>query len=200
MSSLQRALDQGFGIETDIRDLESQIVISHDPPSWGSNVLLLDRLFKYLSLNKKPIRIALNIKADGLAEKICELIRCHKVDKDSLFAFDMSIPDALSYIKNNIPTYSRVSEYENEPSCLHAIRGIWIDNFTGTFPQVTSAQSFLARGFRTALVSSELHGRDNRELWTEISNSGIYKHPLFELCTDFPNQASEVFTISEEHD
>jgi hypothetical protein len=200
MSSLQRALDQGFGIETDIRDLASQLVISHDPPSLDSKVPPLDWLFKYLSLNKKTKRIALNIKADGLAEKVCELLRCHNVNEDTLFAFDMSVPDSLSYIKNNIPTYSRVSEYESEPACLHAIRGIWIDNFTGTFPQVTSAQSFLARGFRTALVSSELHGRDNRELWTEISNSGIYKHPLFELCTDFPNQAAEVFSISEEHD
>ena len=200
VTSLQRALDQGFGIETDIRDLDAEIVISHDPPYRNNNITSIEWLLEYLSLNRMPSRIALNIKSDGLAKKLSDLVGYHNILPDNLFVFDMSVPDGLKYIENDIPTYSRVSEYEREPSCLHSICGIWVDNFTGAFPQVKIAQSFLDMGLRTALVSSELHGRDYRGLWADILSSGIYKHPLFELCTDFPIQAAQIFSISGLYD
>ena len=197
---MRRALDRGSGLETDIRDLESGVVISHDPPCLNGNNLTLDWLFKYISLNNKPSRLALNIKADGLAEKVSTLMKSYNVARECLFAFDMSIPDGLGYVKQNIPIYSRVSEYEDTPSYSGAVNGIWVDNFTGEFPQVKSAKSFLALGIRAAVVSSELHGRDHNELWADIFKSEIYKHPLFELCTDFPNQAADLFSSSESHD
>ena len=200
VSSLRRALDQGFGIETDIRDLDTRLVISHDPPSSENSVLTLEWLLQFVSLNRITGKIALNIKADGLTEQLCSLMVKYNVDPESLFVFDMSVPDGLSYLRKNIPTYGRVSEYESEPLSQKDICGIWVDNFTGAFPQVEAAQAFLDQGLRTALVSPELHGRDHRGLWSEMLDTGIYNHPLFELCTDFPVEAADLFSGAKSDD
>jgi glycerophosphoryl diester phosphodiesterase len=33
LSAFRRAFEGGFGIETDIRDLDGELVVSHDPPT-----------------------------------------------------------------------------------------------------------------------------------------------------------------------
>ena len=65
LSSFEKSLELGFGIETDIRDHEGEIVISHDPPKQSKNLVTFDEfLFLYQSSKVKP-NLALNIKADG---------------------------------------------------------------------------------------------------------------------------------------
>jgi len=189
-AALKRALDEGFGLETDLRDLNKKIVVSHDPPTESKSMADLNWLLSLLASRNDASRIALNIKSDGLSSAMKQLLVSSGLDTDNIFFFDMSIPDCLSYLAEELPIYCRISEYEPNPIFLPHTKGVWVDSFTGSFDQISQAKTLLGNGIRTTIVSPELHGRDHLCLWREISNSGLYNNPLFELCTDYPVEAS----------
>jgi hypothetical protein len=191
--ALRRAINEGFGLETDLRDLDGKIVISHDPPRKNSFPKSFEWLLEEINSSHSKSRIGLNIKSDGLATLVESEIHSKKHETNQFFVFDMSVPDSLSYLKGSLPVYSRISDYEPAPAFLDKARGVWIDNFNGLFPQIERAEHLLAQGMRITIVSSELHLRDRSALWNEIIESGIYLNPLFEICTDFPMEAAHLF-------
>lgn len=191
--ALSHALEQGFGVETDLRDLNGKIVISHDPPREISLPTSLEWLLDHIASSPTNGRIGLNIKSDGLSSMLESEIQAAGVQGLRIFVFDMSVPDSISYLKGTIPLYSRVSDYEPIPAFANKAKGIWIDNISGAFAQVESAKHFISQGVRAAVVSPELHGRNHESLWDEILVSKLYLSPLFELCTDFPVEASNQF-------
>jgi glycerophosphoryl diester phosphodiesterase len=186
--ALRRALEQGFGIETDFRDSGGVLWISHDPVSEATTLDAVG-FFEDCAASGGDGRLALNIKADGLHAMIAQAVAGARVPLERVYAFDMSVPDALGYVRRSFPVYSRVSEYEPEPSFATDASGVWVDNFTGSFPQVSRARELLEAGFRVSIVSPELHGRPHEELWSDIRAAALHEHPMFELCTDFPEEA-----------
>jgi hypothetical protein len=192
--ALKRALNAGFGIETDFRDLNGAVVVSHDPPQ--GSVLEAKAFFELYAELGSTSRLALNIKADGLQEPLLELLTETGVSVENYYAFDMAIPDALGYISYGFPAYTRLSEYEAKPAFLDQSAGVWIDNFTGSVAQVAETQTILAAGIRACIVSSELHQRDHHALWESIAAAGLHKNPLFELCTDLPEAAHHYFKLN----
>jgi hypothetical protein len=58
------------------------------------------------------------------------------------------------------------------------------------------AEEIMAKGLRAAVVSSELHHREHQSLWKALLETGIYQNPLFELCTDLPYDAEDLFCDS----
>ena len=48
---------------------------------------------------------------------------------ENYFAFDMSIPDCVQYIKNEIKIFTRRSEFEPESKLDKHSIGIWLDLF-----------------------------------------------------------------------
>lgn len=189
-AALKRALGEGFGIETDFRDLNGIVVVSHDPPE--GDVLEARAFFDLYAKLGATGRLALNIKADGLQKTILALIEQSGTALESCYAFDMAIPDALGYLAQGFPAYTRLSEVEAVPSFLDSAAGVWVDNFTGDFPQVAEAERLLAAGHRVCIVSPELHRRPHRAIWDEIAAAGLHHNPLFELCTDLPQDACDL--------
>jgi hypothetical protein len=189
--ALKSALSAGFGIETDFRDLNGVVVVSHDPPQ--GSLLEAKALFELYTELDATGRLALNIKADGLQEQLLALLSENGVSVENYYAFDMAVPDALGYIACDFPAYTRLSEYEVEPAFLDHAAGVWIDNFTGSVAQVAEAKRILAGGNRACIVSSELHQRDHHALWEEIAANELPENPLFELCTDLPEAAHNFF-------
>lgn len=189
--ALERALLAGFGIETDFRDLNGALVLSHDPPS--GDVLTADWFFGLYARLGADGRLALNIKADGLQDMLMTSMGLAGVASNCAYAFDMAVPDALGYLARDFPAYSRVSEYENPPPFLDRAAGIWVDNFHGDLDQIGATRYFLDQGMRAAIVSPELHGRDPGALWDQIGAAGLPDHPNFEICTDLPQQAQDRF-------
>ena len=61
--SFLRAFKNDFGIETDIRDSQGDIVISHDMPL-GEEISVISLLELYI-LKKSKVPLILNIKSDG---------------------------------------------------------------------------------------------------------------------------------------
>ena len=193
--ALKNALAAGFGIETDFRDCNGVIVVSHDPPE--GDVLEARALFELYAKLGVNGRIGLNIKADGLQQPLLTLLFESGLPLETCYAFDMSVPDARGYISSDFPTYTRLSEYETEPPLLNFCDGVWVDNFTGNFPQVTEAKKILSKGNRACIVSPELHGRDHLPLWNEIASAGLSTNAFFELCTDFPQEAHDFFKLNK---
>lgn len=190
------ALDAGYGLETDIRDHEGRIYISHDPII-DPILSFSDFLSEIKSLKHSNFgNIAVNVKADGLAKKIKWLIKEILGDHDlNFFFFDASIPDLYSYHRENLIVYSRLSELEPCASMNELHSGIWVDSFDGTYDQVSVASNESSNSCSCAIVSPELHGRPHECLWKSLKNLDSKKKNL-QLCTDYPEQAFNYFNFS----
>ena len=189
VDSLYNSLLAGYGFETDIRDFNKNIVISHDCP--GPNELSLIDLFKSITLNKSFSNktIALNVKSDGLSGDLANILKDY--DDLSVFFFDMSVPDSLSYINNELPIFIRLSEYESDEGLLNYADGIWLDSFKSRWYTESLINKINKRNKKICFVSPELHGRNHLKFWQFLRGLGSDLNYL--LCTDFPFEADSFF-------
>jgi glycerophosphoryl diester phosphodiesterase len=182
--AIRRALENGFGIETDLRDHNGAVVISHDMPV-GDGLMTLEEL-RAICEDYSPANVmALNVKADGLQRSVHTLINGWR---NPLFFFDMSIPDTLGYFKNEMPVFTRESEFEPTPAFYAESQGIWIDAFLGDWVKPETVERHLANGKHVCLVSPELHGRNHARAWDEWKGLGGEN---VMICTDFPHLAAD---------
>jgi hypothetical protein len=184
-----RSWENGFGLETDVRDFNQKLVISHDMASFESMdfELFLER---YLQFGKET-HLALNIKSDGLSVLLKEVL--NKYEIENYFVFDMSVPDTKSYLVNNMKTYSRQSELELEPIFYNDVNGIWLDAFDGEWYSLELIQAHLNLKKSIAIVSPELHGRNHLSFWKWMKLNNLHLTEKILLCTDFPSDAKTFF-------
>lgn len=190
--ALFKALDFGFGIETDVRDLNGKLVISHDIPVCESE-LSLENLFEYYASNGHIGTLALNIKSDGLQQEIKKLLKKYAIK--NYFVFDMSIPDTLGYLSQDIRTYIRCSELEDCRPLIARAHGVWLDELTAEWIDVTTLTKLGEYLSPICIVSSELHGRTYTELWRNIKEAldkSVCNSRLM-ICTDLPDDARKYF-------
>ena len=187
--AFDRSFKLGFGTETDLRDYNGELVISHDIAN-SSSILIDDFLKNYKSI-KTDLTLALNIKSDGLQLKLLQALKKYNVT--NYFVFDMSIPDSIGYIKNHFNVFTRVSEYENSPAFYKDIKGIWLDSFKSIWYSKEMILEQLNKGKKVAIVSNELHKRDKFILWNQLRKWNLDKENNIILCTDFPEEAKIFF-------
>lgn len=72
-----RSFELGFGTETDVRDADGKLLISHDPPN--GNEICFSKMLEIHSEIDSSLPLALNVKADGLQQLSAELIRHYSV-------------------------------------------------------------------------------------------------------------------------
>ncbi|RMN63551.1 putative phosphodiesterase [Pseudomonas syringae] len=184
--AFHRSFDLGFGTETDVRDVAGQLVISHDMPAGGE--LTLDGLLDIMAGRNLPL--AINVKADGLAQALAETFaRCGHTN---WFAFDMAVPDMRSYLNANLITYTRLSDVEPSPAWLEQAAGVWLDGFEGEWFSNQVIGDLLSLGKRICVVSPELHGRGHDALWQQLLE--FRSQDRLMLCTDLPADAATFFT------
>jgi glycerophosphoryl diester phosphodiesterase len=195
-TALERAFAEGFGVETDIRDQNGPLVISHDPPS-GDCITFQEFLSLYQRHNR-PGPMALNVKADGLQNLVGAELAQAGLPSDTYFFFDMSIPDAVGYARQNLPIYTRESEFEPTPHLLDMAQGIVLDCFQSDWITPAKILHHLQAGRSMMLISPELHGRDPAQAWAawrELTEAGVERTDgvQLHLCTDRPLEAREIF-------
>lgn len=184
--AFERSFSMGFGTETDIRDYRGNLVISHDIPD--ENSMLLEDFFSIYVAYDKSLPLALNVKADGLQEKIKELIQKYQIQ--NYFMFDMSVPDGLVYIKHNLTVFTRMSEYEKDPSFYDEASGVWLDEFYRHWITKDIIASHLKNRKKVCIVSPDLHQRDYKKEWQDYKEiSQQFNTPDLMICTDFPEEA-----------
>lgn len=129
MTALKRAIDCGYGFETDLRDCRGGLVISHNPPT--GNEITVESVFEMYSQKQSDVPLALNIKADGLQELLAGLLAKYNIN--NYFVFDMSVCDTLSYTGQHFKIASRRSEYEKDMPFYMNSTTIWVDFFHERF-------------------------------------------------------------------
>jgi len=195
LEALLKAWNAGFGIETDLRDQNGEIVVSHDPAIASSEALTFSQLLSAIKASPQQNTLALNIKSDGLPFLDSHLA---SLSKHEHFFFDMSIPDLLIFKRRKYNYLVRHSEHEPlVESLLNEASGVWLDCFDNINYKLDNLSEILSRTHQVCIVSPELHGYDHRPLWLKLR--ALLKqctgHVL--LCTDYPHAASSFFNSSQ---
>lgn len=190
MDAFRHSFENGYGTETDFRDLNGHLVISHDPPLEGA--LAADEFFGLLTSIDPSLTVAINIKADGLQHMLIEKLAEHKID--NYFLFDMSVPDAVVSASKGLKVFTRQSDVENDPHFYKDAEGVWIDSFHDeSWICAHMIQRHLDEGKRVCVVSPELHGRPHQDLWNRLRDTVDTNHRAVMLCTDTPDDANNFF-------
>ena len=185
-TAFMRAFNLGLGTETDIRDLNGEIVISHDLPSSG-----VMTFGNFLNSVPKNLTLALNVKSDGIARKAIDELT--KANHHNFFFFDMSVPDMLDYLRQSTPTALRLSEFEPWVEGLASQSDIiWLDMFESLWYDHNDIARLIEAGKSVFIVSAELHGKDNNAQWELLKPLKSYSE--ITLCTDHPIEALTYFS------
>jgi glycerophosphoryl diester phosphodiesterase len=188
--AFERSFSKNFGTETDIRDYKNELVISHDIANNQS--MRVEQFFDIYKKFNTQLPLALNIKADGLQDKLKKLLIDYKIN--NYFVFDMAVPDGIIYSKQNFTIFTRQSEYEPTPAYYNLANGIWLDEFLGHWITKDVIQQHLSHQKSICIVSPELHKRDYLTTWQDYHQ---FENKLGDnkimLCTDFPENAQEFF-------
>lgn len=188
--AFERSFSLGFGTETDVRDCDGQLVISHDPAN--RDCMPLATFFQlYLQFSSRPV-LALNIKADGLQAELQRQLTAFRIE--NYFVFDMAVPDGLLYLQRSMTAYTRHSEYEPIPPYYALAPGVWLDEFDGHWLSDEVIEGHIAAGKAICIVSPELHKRSHKKEWAHYREleKRLNKDRLM-LCTDLPEHAKEFF-------
>ncbi|MDR1996782.1 MAG: phosphodiesterase [Candidatus Margulisbacteria bacterium] len=189
-AAFQRSFDLGFGTETDVRDYKGELVISHDIPA-GGELSFADFL---KLLRGRDLPLAINIKADGLADKIQETLQ--KFQHANYFTFDMSLPDLVYQVQKGLTVFTGLSDLNRSAPLLEKSAGVWLDAFESLWYTPAIILDLLNQGKKVCAVSADLHKRDNAAQWKMLKDSGLHRQDGVLLCTDFPEKAGEYFSIS----
>lgn len=180
--AFERAFDNGYGVETDLRDIKGTIVISHNMPA--GNELTFEEFLQLLDGRNLPL--ALNIKADGLADEIKRLLE--KYNHTNYFTFDMSIPEMVYQHKVGLNVFTGLSDIVPNPILFDKAKGVWLDCFNSDWFGEKEIIDLLNQGKKVCIVSPDLHKREYRSVWKKYKNiSGIM------VCTDHPDEAEVYF-------
>lgn len=186
--SLTYSFKKGFGTETDLRDFNGELTISHDPPLNHNSIL---KNFNNIYNPADSLVLALNIKSDGIQDLVFNFVRKNKIK--NYFVFDMSIPDTIGYLNRKMKVFSRQSEYELNPSFYDLCEGIWLDCFNKIWYDEELVLNHLNNGKKVAIVSADLHKRCHKKHWEVLRNWKCINNNNLILCTDFPVEAKLYF-------
>ena len=180
LEAFSKAINSGYGIETDIRDHLGSIAISHNPLS--SPGLQIEELPTTL------VPVALNLKSDGLLSIRNQHLR-EMLLVDGTFVFDGSIPEMLQFRKAGLRHALRLSEYESDLSWKSPC--VWLDAFHSDWWIDGELLKRLSEQHLVVVVSPELHKREHRVAWEVVLSEMIDGNENVGICTDSPDEFLE---------
>ena len=188
LDALSKAIAHGYGIETDIRDFQGQLVISHDIAT--DECIKVEEIFKIYSDKRCIAPIALNVKADGIQDLLFVLLRRYNIS--NYFMFDMSIPEMVIYNKKGLRFFTRHSDIEEKCVLYKDASGVWLDSFYDKdWLNEDIIIGHLRNNKRVCIISPEIHGYDEIEKWSMLKRINNLQAVM--LCTDNPVKAEEFF-------
>ena len=191
--AFKRSISEGFGIETDVRDYNGELVVSHDVlPANKKPFSFNEFLELFVSCKYPDALLAINIKSDGIQDMLATSL--NEYGLKSYFTFDMSIPSLyFAYQQTGLKIFSSVNEYIKKPIAMERCNGIWLDAYVDTWYKIEDIKSYIIKGKDVCIVSPELHGREHKAFWELIKSSGLVLHNELSLCTDFPSESRGFF-------
>lgn len=188
--AIRMALEKGYGFESDVRDFNGELVISHNMADESSPSA--EEVFQWLAEKDDRYCFAINIKADGLKDLLMEYITRYQIT--NYFIFDMSIPQMIEYDEMGLRYFTRQSEVESVPCMYDQAAGVWIDGFWGmSWITEELLKGHIENGKEVCIVSPDLHGQTNyQRYWKQLKNYRIDLSKVM-LCTDHPDEARAFF-------
>ncbi len=152
-------VDKSFGVEIDIRDYKSDLILSHDP--FQKKIIYLEEYLPFLGGRK----IIANIKSERIEEKFVEMK--NKLAPDSEYFF---LDSSFSMISNFGSIYnfaSRFSEFESLDTSINLltnslINWIWIDTFTSFPISRENINKINSLQVKKCFTSPDLLGRESQ--------------------------------------
>jgi hypothetical protein len=141
--------DKNFGVEVDLRSDKKNIYLHHDPFKKGE-------VFNKWIKNFKHKILVLNVKEEGLENKILKILKKNKVK--NFFFHDQTFSSLLKNMKKTHVSI-RHSEYENLQKTNYLfkkIKWIWIDNFNKIKLEKKFYRELKKNNVKICLVSPEL--------------------------------------------
>jgi len=202
LAATRRALELGFGIETDLRrDAHGRFYISHDPQPWSQQNDF--KQFAALFRDFPERVIAMNVKELGYEAELIALQKSGDLGKKSFyFDFELLEPKTPGTAQRRIHDLpggkqtaiaSRVSDRgESMAQCLSIpAQVVWADEFDSLWLQRDAVEKIHAAGRKFYAISPELHGfseTDRLKRWRQFKEWGIDG-----LCTDYALSAQQFF-------
>ena len=203
LAATRRALELGFGLETDLRkDAQNRFYIAHDLQPWSpqNDFVQFARLFREYS----DRTIAMNVKELGYEAELIKLQHDGYLGNRS-FYFDFELleprtPGQAQRRMRQLPGGShaamaaRLSD-RGEPleQCLSIPAAVvWADEFDSPWLTPEHVQAVHQAGRLFYVISPELHGFDDAtrlRRWQQFKAWGIDG-----LCTDYALSAREFFS------
>jgi len=181
--------DKNFGVEIDLRSNQSDVYLHHDPFKKGELFDKWVRSFKHKML-------ILNVKEEGLEDKILKILKKNKIKK--FFFHDQTFS---SLLKNMTKTHVsiRYSEYESLQKTNYLfkkIKWIWIDNFNKIKLEKKFYQELKKNKVKICLVSPELVKiKRKKEIKKVISFLKKNNFKIDAVCTKKPKLWSSLTSL-----
>lgn len=167
-----------YGLELDLRYQGDRIIIHHDPYVEGED------FEDYLKHYQHQL-IILNLKSEGLEDKVLELVKAAGVK--NYFMLDLSLPYLVKYSKHGVKDIAiRYSEYEPIELAMNfagKVDWVWLDCFNGYYLPDEDYEKLRAN-FKLCMVSPELQGMPIEEIANFKKQLGT--KTLDAVCTKKP--------------
>jgi glycerophosphoryl diester phosphodiesterase len=201
VEACRRALEDGFGLETDLRrDSDGLFYISHDAAPRTKENALESYLDLFRIHAEQPL--AVNVKELGYEEALVELQRKSAFgQRDFYFDFELLEPSAPGRAQHRLATLNggktrtaaRLSD-RGEP-LVQALsipaHAVWADEFDSLWLREPDIAAIHHAGRLVYAISPELHGfgpAERRGRWAQFKDWKIDG-----LCTDYALEARDFF-------
>lgn len=143
-----------FGVELDLRDRGSRLILQHDPFLDGED------FERYLDHYRHGTMIV-NVKSEGLENRALELLNQRGIT--NFFFLDSSFPMIVRLgARGESRLAIRISEYESMDTAKAAagmVQWVWIDCFTKFPLDAQMCDTLKNIGYKICIVSPELQSR-----------------------------------------
>lgn len=159
-----------YGVELDLRDFGSDLILEHDPFKGGE-------LFEEYLKNYRHNTMIVNVKSERVELRALELLKKYNIT--NFFFLDSSFPMIINLSRQGETRSAiRFSEFEGLDTVIAVqkrVEWIWIDCFTYLPLDQAMYQKLRATGLKLCLVSPELQGRpDDIAMYArQIEGEGI---------------------------
>ncbi|MBI2578457.1 MAG: hypothetical protein HYW26_01970 [Candidatus Aenigmarchaeota archaeon] len=169
----------GLGVETDLRSDGKDIILHHEP-FFGNGEKLEDFISRY-----SHEFIILDIKSEGIERRAIDIVENAGI-KD-YYLLNVNFPFIMKLAKTGFRKMSvRFSDFESADACL-AMKNkadfVWVESFS-KLALTKEVCKKLSRHFRLSLVSPELYGRNE----IEIYKKKLKGMDIHSVCTDYPDK------------
>ena len=151
-----KKIPQEFGVEVDIRIYDGELILNHEPFESG------DLLDEYLA-NFNHAFIVLEIKEEGIENKVIELCKKHNIE--NYFLLSVTFPFIYLLSKKGVTKMAaRFSEFEDIDMCLslkNKVEWVWVDTFTKLPLDKESYTKLKEANFKICLVSPDRWDRQD---------------------------------------